>query len=104
MTAMEWPDESGPARFRHDDEAGSAYSPAMSASFDKVKKDAGALNTRERAKLARELIDGLDPVVDERVEALWIEEAERRYAAYRAGTMEAASGEEAMQRARKRLK
>ncbi len=35
------------------------------------------------------------------VDALWIAEAQRRYAAYRAGTLETVSGEEAMARARR---
>lgn len=35
------------------------------------------------------------------VEALWLAEAQRRYAAYRAGALETISGEEAMARARR---
>jgi hypothetical protein len=80
------------------------YSFAMSAKFDELERDALALDVRGKAKLARTLIDDLDPGADSGVEALWLEEAQSRLQAYRAGRMEVASGEEAMQRARKRLR
>ena len=38
---------------------------------------------------------------EEDVEALWLAEVQRRYAAYCAGALETVSGEEAMARARK---
>ena len=76
----------------------------MSTNFDELEKEARQLHPREKAKLARTLIDDLDSVVDEDAEELWIEEAQRRYKAYRAGELEATAGEEAMQRARQRLK
>ena len=76
----------------------------MSTNFDELEKEARALNVREKAKLARALIDDLDAAADEGVEELWIEEAQRRYQAYRNGELETASAEEAMQRARQRLK
>jgi putative addiction module component (TIGR02574 family) len=76
----------------------------MSANFDDLEKEARTLSAREKAKLARALIDDLDPAVDQGAEQLWIEEAQRRYDAYRQGEVATASGEEAMQRARKRLK
>ena len=76
----------------------------MTKSFEKLEKEARALSSREKAALARTLIEDLDSAGDENVEEIWIEEAQRRYEAYRAGHLEAVPGEEAMQRARQRLK
>lgn len=75
----------------------------MTKSFEKLEKEARALSSREKAALARTLED-LDSAGDENVEEIWIEEAQRRYEAYRAGDLKAVPGEEAMQRARQRLK
>lgn len=72
--------------------------------FEKLAKEARALNSREKAALARTLIEDLDSGADEKAEEIWIEEAQRRYEAYRAGSLEAVPGEEAMQRARDRLR
>jgi putative addiction module component (TIGR02574 family) len=76
----------------------------MSSQFDDVKKRVHALSRQEKAALARALIDELDPVNEPGVEALWLEEARRRYDAYRRGEMETVSGDEAMARARSRLR
>ena len=76
----------------------------MAANFDELGKEVRALSSREKAMLARTLIEDLNPVVDKGAEQLWIEEAQTRYQAYRAGELEAASGEKAIQRARQRLK
>lgn len=76
----------------------------MTKNFEKLEKEARALSPREKAALARTLIEDLDAAADEKVEEIWIEEAQRRYEAYRAGALEAVPGEEAMQRARQRLK
>ncbi|HVQ36417.1 MAG TPA: addiction module protein [Pyrinomonadaceae bacterium] len=75
----------------------------MSALFDDLEKQARLLTLREKATLARILIDGLDPAADSEVERLWIAESERRYAAYRKGELESLSGDEVMSRARNRL-
>lgn len=76
----------------------------MASNFKKLEKEVRALSFREKAVLTRMLIEDLDPTVDENVEELWIEEAQRRYEAYRAGNLKAVLGEEAIRRARKRLK
>ena len=76
----------------------------MATNFDELEKEALALSSREKAMLARTLIDDLDPIADPGAEELWIQEAKRRHEAYRSGGMETASMEEAMQRARQRLK
>ena len=72
--------------------------------FDDLERQVRALSRKEKAALARVLIDDLDPAVDAGVEDLWLEEAHRRYEAYRRGEMAAIPGEEAMARARTRLR
>ena len=54
--------------------------------------------------MARVLIDELDPVNEPGVDELWLEEARRRYDAYRRGEMQSIPGDEAMVRARSRLR
>ena len=76
----------------------------MSSQFDDLAKRIRALPAAEKAALVRELIDDLDPDEDPDVEKLWLEEAERRYAQYLRGEVEAIPGDEVMAEARKRLK
>jgi len=83
---------------------GSAYNLGMSSQFDDLEKRARALSREEKAALARVLIDELDPVNEPGVDELWLEEARRRYDAYRRGEMQSTPGDEAMARARSRLR
>jgi hypothetical protein len=76
----------------------------MSSQFDDLEKRARALSREEKAALARVLIDELDPVNEPGVDELWLEEARRRYDAYRQGDLPSTPGSEAMERARGRLK
>lgn len=76
----------------------------MSSSFDDLAKRAQALSRKERAAPTRVLIDDLDPVNEPGVDALWLEEARRRYDAYRRGDLGAVPGDEAMDRARSRIR
>jgi putative addiction module component (TIGR02574 family) len=76
----------------------------MSTLFDDIEKQARSLPPEEKATLARVLIEDLDTSADKNVERLWIEEAQRRYASYLKGDLEALPGEEVMARARSRLK
>lgn len=76
----------------------------MTANFKELEKEVRALGSREKAALARTLIDDLDKNLDPGAEQLWIEEAQRRYQAYQTGDLKSVPGEEAMQRARHRLK
>lgn len=62
------------------------------------------MGSREKAALARTLIDDLDKNLDPGAEQLWVEEAQRRYQAYQTGDLKSVPGGEAMQRARHRLK
>ena len=76
----------------------------MSSQFDDLEKQARTLSREEKAALARVLIDELDPVNEPGVDELWLEEARRRYDAYRRGEMQSISGDEAMARARNGLR
>jgi putative addiction module component (TIGR02574 family) len=76
----------------------------MSTLFDELEKRARELTREEKASLARPLIDELDASADAGAEQLWIEEAYRRYDAYCAGELKAVPGEDAIARARSRLK
>ena len=76
----------------------------MSTLLEDLERQARSLTPREKASLARVLIDELDPAVDAEVEQLWIDEAQRRYDAFLKGELEALPGDAVMQRARDRLK
>ena len=75
----------------------------MSTLFDELEKQARALTPQEKASLARILIEELDPAIDVGVEQVWVEEAQRRYEAYRKGELEAIPGDVVMKKARSRL-
>lgn len=81
-----------------------AYNRHVSSQFDDLAKRIRALPAGEKAALVRQLIDDLDPGQDPDVEKLWLDEAERRYAQYLRGEVEAIPGDEVMAEARKRLK
>jgi putative addiction module component (TIGR02574 family) len=72
--------------------------------FEDLEKQVRALPRKEKAELARVLIDELDPVSQPDVEGLWLDEARRRFDAYRRGEMTSVPGDEAMSRARSRLR
>lgn len=76
----------------------------MSAQFDDIERQARLLPLKEKAALARLLIEELDTSVDANAEQLWIDEAQRRYDAYLKGDVEALPGDEVMARARNRIK
>jgi len=75
----------------------------MSAHFDDIQKQASSLPLKEKAALARVLIEELDTSVDANAEQLWIDEAQRRYDAYLQGELEALPGDEVMNRTRSRV-
>ncbi len=76
----------------------------MSSHFHDLEMQARALPAKEKAALARLLIEELDMTVDADADQLWIHEAQRRYDAYQKGELEAQPGEEVMARVRNRLK
>ena len=59
---------------------------------------------KEKAALARVLIEELDASIDVDADRLWIDEAQRRHDAYLKGELEALPGDDVMARARNRIK
>ncbi len=62
----------------------------MSESAKDLKEKAMEFPPRDRAKLARDLIDSLDPIDDGGMESEWIDKAERRYKEHRQGRLKEA--------------
>jgi len=61
------------------------------------------LSVKQRARLARDLLDSLEEARDAGVQEAWLDEAERRYEAYRQGKVKARPAGEAIRRARSRI-
>jgi hypothetical protein len=59
---------------------------------------------RDRARLALALIESLDPGKDEDAAELWLDEAERRIAAYDAGEIESHDAEQSLLDIERQLK
>jgi putative addiction module component (TIGR02574 family) len=76
----------------------------MSTHFDDIQRQARALPVKEKAALARLLIEELDTAGNADAEQIWIDEAQRRYDAYQKGELEALPGDDVMNRARNRIK
>jgi putative addiction module component (TIGR02574 family) len=76
----------------------------MGRKLGDIEKDAMELSVQDRSILAERLLATLDPGDDEDAEELWLEEAEKRYQAYRAGTVNAKPAEDVFKEARARLK
>ena len=72
--------------------------------YDEIMNAALALPSKERERLAEHLIETLDTEDQERIDALWAEEAERRYKEIEDGVVKAIPGEEVMNRLRSRYK
>ncbi len=73
--------------------------------FDLKEFETSALKlpVAERAALAERLIESLDVLDDTENEHLWVEEAERRYQAYKQGRLHARPVADAIQDARARI-
>lgn len=72
--------------------------------IDEIDSTLLGLPTGERARLARLLLLSLDEQVDDDVDQAWKKEAERRYADYRAGKVEAVDGLAAIKEARQTIR
>ena len=75
----------------------------MSTRKDELEVEVLKLPVEARAELAHLLIESLEDSDTGDFEAEWIEEAERRYAAYRAGVTMGRPGEEVFRQAKSRL-
>ena len=59
----------------------------MARDTSALQEELDKLGPKQKTELARTLIDSLDEDLDEAVEQLWLNEAARRYEAYRHGEM-----------------
>jgi len=75
----------------------------MATRKDELEVEALELPTEDRADLARRLIESLEDSNTGDFEAEWVEEAERRYAAYRDRVSAGRPGREVMREAKARL-
>jgi len=66
----------------------------MDKDISRLEAEARQLAPRDRARLVRRLIATLDSGEDQDAEQLWLDEAERRLAAYRRGETTAIPGDE----------
>ena len=66
----------------------------MAKSLSEIESEARQLSTRERARLVRRLLATLENADEGDVEQEWLDEAERRLAAYRRGETNARPAEE----------
>ena len=76
----------------------------MGKTFSEIESEAMALPPNERAALARDLIESLDADLSEDYEEVWLEEAERRYAAYASGEIKGRSAEQVIAELKNRYK
>ena len=80
---------------------------SMSTRSDDLARQAKALSREEKEALLRALIEDLDAspdVPEEEIARLWAEEARRRHEEYLRGDVQAIPGDDAMARARDRLR
>lgn len=73
-------------------------------SYEEIENAALALPLEARAMLAEHLLESLDTDEQQRLDAWWAEEAERRDKEIEDGTVAAIPGDEVMQRLRSRYK
>ena len=76
----------------------------MSRDVKDIAAEALQLPLAARADLAGQLLESLDDLSEDEVEQLWAAEAERRYAEYKAGRIEATPAEEVFARLASRKK
>ena len=76
----------------------------MATNPGRLETQALKLPPRERAALAEQLIASLDDLDDAEVERLWVDEAERRYQAYKKGKIPARLAEDVFRDAYGRIK
>ena len=76
----------------------------MALDIKEFESSALKLPVAERAALAERLIESLDVLDDAENERIWVEEAERRYQAYKQGRLGARPAADVIQDARSRLR
>ena len=76
----------------------------MARDTSQLREELDKLSSKQKAELARTLIDSLDEDLDDDVEQIWLDVAARRYEAYRCGEMSSGPAAEVSARARARLR
>jgi hypothetical protein len=76
----------------------------MSKSVAELEQEARHLLIQDRALLAQHLIASIDPGEDVDAEAVWLEEAEKRYQAFRKGKLTARPADQVLREAKSQLK
>jgi len=76
----------------------------MSRELSRLEQEAKQLPAADRAHLAHSLIASLDIGEDTEAEELWLQEAERRYQAYRQGRLASKPAAQVFDGARANLK
>jgi len=66
----------------------------MGKTFTEIESEALVFPANQRAALARDLIASLDTELSDETEQAWLDEAERRYAAYQRGEISGRSAEQ----------
>jgi len=69
-------------------------------SLEELETEIGKLNLKERAALAKWIVQSLDNLSESEIEALWAEEAERRLDELERGLVAEIPAEEAFRRVR----
>ncbi len=69
-------------------------------SFDELVAEVEKLSLEERAALAKRIVESLDELSDSEIEALWIQEAERRLDELEQGQVTEVSAEQVLRQAR----
>jgi len=72
----------------------------MARTIKDIENEIRTLSTSDRMRLLRDLIADLDGGMDEGVEKVWLEEAERRYRELKEGKVEPVPAEEVLARAK----
>lgn len=75
----------------------------LSTNAEAVLKQALALSQDERVQVADHLYGSISLEEEQEIEKAWIEEAQRRYADYKAGNVELISADVVIERLRKKL-
>ena len=76
----------------------------MSLRVEEITAAALALSDDERAALADQLVESLDPLEDEAILGLWVEEAKHRLAELDSGRVEPIDGEQVLKEVRESLR
>jgi putative addiction module component (TIGR02574 family) len=75
----------------------------MPKSLDELEREVLQLPERDRARLAEHLLSSLVPGEDVDAEDQWLDEAERRYQAFREGKIGSRPADQVIKDARKKL-